>query len=136
VRRFFPGICGAESEEDAAHADPDDGADLEQLEADRIHLRLGPLCAFQAQPAQRFHQRVGQRVEAQLAERKTEPNSGLGHAISYLLRHWQPLRLFLRKAGTTLDNNVAEKGVEARGFRSKERAVLSHRHGAQVSSEP
>ena len=27
-------------------------------------------------------------MEAQLAERKTEPNSGLGKAISYLLRHW------------------------------------------------
>ena len=37
-------------------------------------------------------------LETQLAERKTEPNSGLGQAISYLLRHWQPLTLFLRKA--------------------------------------
>jgi transposase len=37
-------------------------------------------------------------LEVQLAERKTEPDSGLGYAISYLLRHWQPLTLFLRKA--------------------------------------
>src|ERR1039458_1357739 len=28
-------------------------------------------------------------LEAQLAERKTEPNSGLGQAIGYLLRHWK-----------------------------------------------
>ena len=34
-------------------------------------------------------------LEAQLAERKTEPNSGLGKAILYLLRHWRPLTLFL-----------------------------------------
>ena len=27
-------------------------------------------------------------LEAQLAEQKTEPNSGLGKAITYLLRHW------------------------------------------------
>jgi hypothetical protein len=47
-------------------------------------------------------------LEAQLAERKTEPNSGLGQAISYLLRHWHPLTLFLRKAGAPLDNNIAE----------------------------
>jgi hypothetical protein len=38
-------------------------------------------------------------LEAQLAERRTEPNSGLGQAIGYLLRHWQPLTLFLRQAG-------------------------------------
>ena len=35
-------------------------------------------------------------LEAQLAERRTEPNSGLGQAIGYLLRHWKPLTLFLR----------------------------------------
>jgi transposase len=27
-------------------------------------------------------------MEEQLAEHKTEPNSGLGKAISYLQRHW------------------------------------------------
>jgi len=36
-------------------------------------------------------------MEAQLAERKTEPNSGLGKAIRYMLRHWLPLTLFLRE---------------------------------------
>jgi len=45
-------------------------------------------------------------LEAQLAEHKTEPNSGLGQAIRYLLRHWQPLTLFLRQAGAPLDNNI------------------------------
>jgi hypothetical protein len=58
-------------------------------------------------------------LEAQLAERRTEPNSGLGQAISYLLRHWQPLTLFLRKAAAPLDNNIVE--------RSLKRAVL-HRN--------
>ena len=38
-------------------------------------------------------------LEAQLAERKTEPNSGLGKAITYLLRHWKGLTAFLREAG-------------------------------------
>jgi transposase len=38
-------------------------------------------------------------MEAQLAEHKTEPNSGLGKAISYLLNHWTKLTLFLRQAG-------------------------------------
>jgi transposase len=60
-------------------------------------------------------------LEAQLDERRTEPNSGLGQAIGYLLRHWQPLTLFLRKAGAPLDNNVAERALK--------RAVL-HRKNA------
>lgn len=29
-------------------------------------------------------------LDAQLAGKKTEPNSGLGKAITYLLRHWRP----------------------------------------------
>ena len=35
-------------------------------------------------------------LEAQFAEKKVEPNSGLGEAIAYLLKHWEPLTLFLR----------------------------------------
>src|ERR1700694_831163 len=51
-------------------------------------------------------------LQAQFAERKTEPNSGLGKAITYLLRHWKALTLFLRKAGTPLDNNIAEEALK------------------------
>jgi hypothetical protein len=45
-------------------------------------------------------------MEAQFAEHKTEPNSGLGKAISYLLNHWTKLTLFLRQAGAPIDNNI------------------------------
>ena len=38
-----------------------------------------------------------QWMEAQFAEHKTEPISGAGKAISYLLRHWMKLTLFLRQ---------------------------------------
>ena len=39
-------------------------------------------------------------LSAQFDERKVEPNSGLGTAISYLLKHWERLTLFLRQAGS------------------------------------
>ncbi|MDP2621811.1 MAG: transposase, partial [Hyphomicrobiales bacterium] len=42
----------------------------------------------------------------QFALRKVEPNSGLGQAIAYMTKHWQPLTLFLRNAGAPLDNNA------------------------------
>ena len=35
----------------------------------------------------------------QFEERLVEPNSALGGAISYLLKHWEKLTLFLRVAG-------------------------------------
>ena len=41
-----------------------------------------------------------QFMENQFAEHKTEQNSGLGKAISYLLRHWTKLTLFLRQPGS------------------------------------
>ena len=50
-----------------------------------------------------------QWLKNQFVEHKTEPNSGLGKAISYLLRHWPELTLFLRQAGAPLDNNIAER---------------------------
>jgi len=62
-----------------------------------------------------------QWMEAQLAQHLVEPNSGLGKAITYFLRHWRPLTLFLREAGAPLDNNIVE--------RSLKRAVL-HRKNA------
>jgi transposase InsO family protein len=51
-------------------------------------------------------------LEAQLAERRTEPNSGLGQAIGYLLRQWKPLTLFLRQAGAPFDNNIVERSLK------------------------
>ena len=48
----------------------------------------------------------------QLDQNKAEPNSGLGQAISYMLKHWIPLTLFLRVPGAPLDNNHLRKGSE------------------------
>jgi transposase len=71
-------------------------------------------------------------LEAQLAGRRTEPNSGLGHAISYLLRHWQPLTLFLRKAGAPLDNNIVERSLNRAVLHRKNALYYRTLNGAQV----
>jgi hypothetical protein len=65
-------------------------------------------------------------LERQFAERRTEPNSGLGKAITYLLRHWRPLTLFLREAGAPLDNNIVERALKRAVLASQERIVLPH----------
>jgi hypothetical protein len=57
----------------------------------------------------------------QLAERLVEPNSSLGVAISYMLKYWERLTLFLRVPGAPLDNNICERALK--------RAIL-HRKNA------
>jgi hypothetical protein len=79
----------------------------------------------------RFHQEHSRPVmkdlhewmEAQLAEHKTEPNSGLGKAISYLLRHWKKLTLFLDQPGVPLDNNIVERSLKL-AIRNRKNALF------------
>lgn len=69
-------------------------------------------------------------LEAQLAERKVEPNSGLGQAISYLLKHWEKLTLFLHRAGVPLDNNIVERALKKAILHRKNSLFYKTRNGA------
>jgi transposase len=71
-------------------------------------------------------------MEAQLAEHKTEPNSGLGKAIQYMLRHWEPLTLFLRQAGAPLDNNLVERALKKAILHRKNSLFYKTMKGAAV----
>ena len=71
-------------------------------------------------------------MEAQFAEHKTEPNSGLGKAISYLQRHWTKLTLFLRQAGAPLDNNIAERALKKAILHRKNALFYKTMNGARV----
>jgi hypothetical protein len=71
-------------------------------------------------------------LEAQFAGHKTEPNSGLGKAITYLLRHWRPLTLFLRQAGAPLDNNIVERALKRAVLHRKNALFYRTLNGAQV----
>lgn len=71
-------------------------------------------------------------LQAQFAERKTEPNSGLGKAITYLLRHWRPLTLFLRVAGAPVDNNLCERALKRAVLHRKNALFYKTLNGAQV----
>jgi len=46
------------------------------------------------------------------AARRVEPNSRLGGAFAYLLKHWQALTRFRHLPGAPLDNNLAEQALE------------------------
>jgi transposase len=71
-------------------------------------------------------------MEAQLTEHKTEPNSGLGKAISYLLNHWTKLTLFLRQAGAPIDNNIVERALKKAILNRKNALFYKTLNGARV----
>ena len=68
----------------------------------------------------------------QFDERRVEPNSGLGKAISYLLRHWEKLTLFLRVAGAPLDNNICERALKKAIRHRRNSLFYKTPHGAHV----
>jgi transposase len=71
-------------------------------------------------------------LDAQFDERRVEPNSGLGTAISYLLKHWDRLTLFLRQAGAPLDNNICERALKKSILHRKNSLFYKTRNGARV----
>ena len=68
----------------------------------------------------------------QLDERRVEPNSALGKAIAYLLRHWEKLTLFLRVAGAPLDNNICERALKKAIRHRRNSLFYKTPHGAHV----
>jgi transposase len=67
-----------------------------------------------------------------LDQRRVEPNSALGKAMSYLLRHWGKLTLFLRVAGAPLDNNVCERALKKAIRHRRNSLFYKTSHGAHV----
>jgi transposase len=88
----------------------------------------------------RFHQEASKPtmeqlhawLNRQLEEKLTEPNSALGGAIGYMLRHWEKLTLFLRQAGAPLDNNVCERALKKVILHRKNALFYKTENGARV----
>jgi hypothetical protein len=87
-----------------------------------------------------FHQANSQKkmtdlhdwLKRQFDEKLVEPNSALGKAISYMLRHWKKLTLFLRQAGAPLDNNLCERALKKAILHRKNALFFKTKNGARV----
>ena len=71
-------------------------------------------------------------LHRQFDEKQVEPNSSLGGAISYLLKHWEKLTLFLRQAGAPLDNNICERALKKAIIHRKNSLFYKTPNGARV----
>jgi hypothetical protein len=77
-------------------------------------------------------EKLQQWLQAQLEQRKVEPNSGLGEAIGYMLKHWAKLTLFLRESGAPLDNNICERALKKAILHRKNALFYKTENGARV----
>ena len=71
-------------------------------------------------------------MTAELEAKKVEPNSGLGEAMTYMLKHWEKLTLFLRQAGAPLDNNICERALKKAILHRKNSYYYKTGNGARV----
>lgn len=71
-------------------------------------------------------------LQTKLDHREVEPNSGLGRAITYLLKRWARLTLFLRQAGAPLDTNIVERALKKAILHRKNSLFYKTENGARV----
>jgi len=71
-------------------------------------------------------------LQKRFEQRKVEPNSSLGEAISYMLKHWQPLTLFLEVPGAPLDNNLCEQVLKRAILHRKNSLFYKTQNGAYI----
>jgi transposase len=71
-------------------------------------------------------------MQKQFDEKRVEPNSGLGQAMNYLIKYWEPLTLFLRQPGAPLDNNKCERALKMAILHRKNSLSYKTQNGAQT----
>jgi transposase len=69
---------------------------------------------------------------SQLEDKKIEPNSTLGQAISYMLKHYKGMTLFLHVAKAPLDNNLCEQLLKRAILHRKNSLFYKTETGAYV----
>jgi len=87
---------------------------------------------FHQQESRPTMQQLHDWLTRQLDEKLTEPNSALGGAIRYMLKHWEKLTLFLRQAGAPLDNNLCERALKKAILHRKNALFYKTQNGARV----
>lgn len=71
-------------------------------------------------------------LHEQFDEKKVEPNSSMGKAISYMLNHFKALTLFLRVENAPLDNNLCEQALKHCILHRKNALFYKTEHGASI----
>jgi hypothetical protein len=65
-------------------------------------------------------------------QKRVEPNSGLGQAITYMIKHWKKLTLFLEVAGAPIDNTICERALKKAILHRRNSLFYKTTRGAEV----
>ena len=105
-----------------------------KYDAEARERRLSPAerLQFHQQHSEPLMNTLRQWMEAQFTQHLVEPNSGLGKAITYFLRHWKGLTAFFRDAGAPLDNNICERALKRAVLHRKNALFYRTLHGSEV----
>lgn len=68
----------------------------------------------------------------QFDKKLVEPNSSLGKAISYMIKYWKELTVFLTVPGAPLDNNICEQALKLAIRNRKNAMFYKNEHGAVI----
>ena len=104
------------------------------------HDKIAKEQGFSVEQRLGFHQdhsgpvmeRLNEWLQKQLDQRRVEPNSSMGKAITYMLKHWAALTLFLRAPGAPLDNNLCEQALKRAILHRKNSLFFKTEHGAYI----
>lgn len=88
----------------------------------------------------RYHQQNSEPVMTafhdwmndQFKTKTVEPNSTLGKATQYVLKHWEELTRFLHVPGVPLDNNISERALKMAILHRKNSLFYKTGQGARV----
>lgn len=87
---------------------------------------------------EKFHIWLNQQIEEKEVKPGSslkslvEPNSSLGKAIKYVLRHWEKLTRFLHVEGAPIDNNICERAIKTVICHRKNSLFYKIEHGAYI----
>jgi transposase len=87
---------------------------------------------YHQQKSKPLMENLNKWLSRQFDEKKVEPNSSLGQAISYMLNHWKQLTLFLRVPKAPLDNNLCEQALKKAILHRKNSLFYKTEHGAYI----
>ena len=110
----------------------DDLAQVFKFEAETKGMSVEQRLAYHQANSQPVMDQLHQWLQDQFDQKLVEPNSGLGQAIKYMLKHWQPLTLFLRHPGAPLSNNICERALKMAIRHRKNSLFYKTKEGAEV----
>ena len=101
-------------------------------EANTRNLSADERLMFHQAESEPLMKKLREWFNQQFKEKKVEPNSGLGKAFKYMMKHWKKLTLFLTIPGAPLDNNICERALKKAILHRKNSLFYKTEHGAYI----